>query len=73
MAGPEKQVFPKNILTREGIITNMCYTWRHDFGAPVDPSFPGLGMTQEQRESLWNRMAQIYDNDIAPFHKLKKA
>jgi len=56
--------------TREDIITSMCYTWRHDFGAPVNNDFSGFGMTDEQRQSLWNQMAQIYDNDIAPFHKL---
>lgn len=67
--------FPKNINTREGIITNMCYTWDHAFGMDKDPEINGLqltgGYTPEERQALWNRMAQIYDNDIAPFHTLK--
>lgn len=67
--------YPKNVVTREGIITNMCYTWDHAFGMEKDPVFEGLqlmgGYTPEERQALWNRMAQIYDNDIAPFHKIK--
>lgn len=41
---------------REQIITSMCFTWRHDYGL----------MTDEERASLWGRMAQIFDNDISP-------
>lgn len=58
--------------TREETITSMCYTWRHDYGLikHADPggySFPfESGMTQEERVALWNQMAQIFDNDIAP-------
>lgn len=57
--------------TREQIITDMCYTWRHDYG--LDKTIgTGLadiissGMTATEREALWQRMAQIYDNCIAP-------
>lgn len=77
-------LYPKNNLTREGIITNMCYTWNHSFGAPfqswqdvfgsefVTPPgiSAGTGMSPEERECLWKQMAQIYDNDIAPYHTL---
>ncbi len=59
--------------TREEIITSMCYTWRHDYGLlkeadPVGYTFPGItaGMTREEQQSLWQQMAQIFDNDIAP-------
>jgi hypothetical protein len=59
-------------MTREEIITSMCYTWRHDYGLiknedPGGYTFPGAsGMTVKDREHLWNQMAQIFDNDIAP-------
>lgn len=45
---------------RETIISNMCYTWRHDFGL-LDP---------EDKTVLWNGMAQVFDNDIAPLLNL---
>lgn len=49
--------------TREEIIDSMCLTWRHDFG--LDKS--GLcGMTDDERSALRSRMAQLFDNDIAP-------
>ena len=64
--------------TREEIITSMCYTWRHDYGllkeASPESFIPGLttaGMTREEQQSLWQRMAQIFDNDIAPHMELK--
>jgi hypothetical protein len=58
--------------TREQIITDMCYTWRHDYGLakekdPAGYSFPYLaGMDDEERKALWNQMAQLYDRCIAP-------
>lgn len=58
--------------TREQIITDMCYTWRHDYGLakekdPAGYSFPYLaGMTDEERKVLWNQFAQIFDNIIEP-------
>lgn len=60
--------------TREEIITNMCFTWRHDFGLHKDPddSKCAAGMTQEERENLWLTMAQIFENDIAPYMEFKK-
>lgn len=60
--------------TREEIITSMCYTYRHDYGLnkhPDDAPFVA-GMTQRERESLWNQMAQIFDNDIAPFMEFRE-
>jgi hypothetical protein len=65
-------------MTREEIITSMCYTWRHDFGLtknedPGGYTFPGAsGMTVKDREHLWNQMAQIFDNDIAPNMKFNE-
>jgi hypothetical protein len=52
-------------MTRESTITNMCYTYRHDYGGIMS------GMTQDERTSLWNTMAQIFDNDIAPYMEFK--
>ncbi len=66
-----------NAEARELIITNMCYTWRHDYGLEktVGTGFADTissGMTKEERESLWRQMAQIFDNDIAPHMEFKK-
>jgi hypothetical protein len=57
--------------TRDEIITSMCLTWRHDYGLERrEHDGPGglitMGLTDQQRQSLWNQMAQIFDNDIAP-------
>jgi hypothetical protein len=51
----------------------MCYTMRHDYGLSKDQqAFPfPAGMTKEERESLWNQMAQLFDNDIAPYMEFK--
>jgi hypothetical protein len=69
--------------TREEIITSMCYTWRHDYGIIKDPdhkSRPGMtdfidtisaGMFQQERKKLWEQMAQLFDNDIAPHMEFK--
>lgn len=63
--------------TREQIITSMCYTYRHDYGLSkpegnVFSSQLSSGMTQDEREALWKQMAQIFDNDIAPYMKFVK-
>lgn len=55
--------------TREQIIHSMCFTYRHDYGILKNSSISG--MTEEERKSLWKRMAQIFDNDIAPYVDLK--
>lgn len=54
--------------TREEIITDMCYTYRHDYGLDTDTSrdgWPG-GLTQQEREHIWRMMSQIFDNSILP-------
>jgi hypothetical protein len=59
--------------TREEIITDMCMTYRHDYGLnklPSDPSWCA-GMTPEERKGLYDTMAQIFDNDIQPIMDLK--
>lgn len=61
--------------TREQIVTDMCYTQRHDYGLDrelSDDMFTELisaGMTDAEREILWNQMAQLFDNCIAPHMK----
>lgn len=62
--------------TREQIITAMCYTQRHDYGLDreLDNGFVSelsAGMTKQQRESLWAEMAQLFDNNIAPYMEFK--
>jgi hypothetical protein len=57
--------------TREQIITSMCYTYRHDFGLFRKEPRTALnimeaGMTALEQRALWDQMAQIFDNDIAP-------
>ena len=57
--------------TRDEIITAMCLTWRHDYGLERrEHDGPGglisMGLTEHQRQSLWNQMAQVFDNTIAP-------
>jgi hypothetical protein len=64
--------------TRNEIITSMCYTYRHDYGSIKDVNsaivFGNLvsGMCPEEREALWQQMAQIFDNDIAPYMEFKQ-
>ena len=64
---------PENIMTREQIITDMCYTYRHDYGLDRNPEDPPwvAGMTPDERKGLYATMAQIYDNNIAPNMILK--
>jgi hypothetical protein len=62
--------------TREEIITSMCYTYRHDYGLNKDIGNEFIhelssGMTQAERELLWQQMAQIFDNDIAPYMEFR--
>jgi hypothetical protein len=59
--------------TREQIINDMCMTYRHDYGLNKLPSDPPwtAGMTPEERKGLYNTMAQIYDNNIAPIMEIK--
>jgi hypothetical protein len=59
---------------KEQIITEMCYTYRHDYGLDKDPNDPPwtAGMTLEERKGLYNTMAQIYENNIEPLLKQYK-
>jgi hypothetical protein len=60
--------------TREEIITGMCYTYRHDYGLlknDEDVMQMTSGVTKSQQEFIWNTMAQIFDNDIAPYMEFK--
>ena len=62
--------------TREQIITDMCYTWRHDYGLDrSEHDGPGglitAGLTASERQLLWRQMAQIFDNSIAPHMTFK--
>ena len=54
--------------TKEQIITDMCYTYRHDYGLNKDPNDPSwlAGMTSDERTGLYNTMKQIYENNIEP-------
>jgi len=62
--------------TREDIVISMCMTYRHDFGLVRNTGqhgpypFPS-GMTDQEKESLYRQMAQIFDNDIAPYMEFK--
>ena len=53
----------------------MCMTYRHDFRLEIseDDRMYTLtsGMTKREREALYNTMAQIFDNDIAPYMEFK--
>lgn len=56
--------------TREEIINNMCMTFRHDYGLRIsedDRMYTLMsGVTEREAQELFNTMAQIFDNDIAP-------
>lgn len=59
-----------NMKTREEIINSMCFTFRHDYGLRIsedDRMYTLMsGMTDREAQALYNSMAQIFDNDIAP-------
>lgn len=54
----------------------MCMTYRHDYGITIseDDKMYTLdsGVTVLERKAIWNTMAQIFDNDIAPDMEFKK-
>jgi hypothetical protein len=62
-------------MTREEIINSMCYTYRHDYGLTIseDDKMYTLnsGVTELERKGIWITMAQIFDNDIAPYMEFK--
>lgn len=51
-------------------------TFRHDYGLRIseDDRMYTLnsGMTEREAQALYNDMAQIFDNDIAPYMDFKK-
>jgi len=53
----------------------MCLTYRHDYGLIIseDDKMYTLssGVTELERKNIWNTMAQIFDNDIAPHMEFK--
>jgi hypothetical protein len=61
--------------TREQIINSMCLTYRHDYGLTIseDDKMYTLnsGVTETERKAIWITMAQIFDNDIAPYMEFK--
>lgn len=59
--------------TREDIINSMCFTRRHDYGLDKREGAYAFeaGMTESEREALYRQMAQIFDNDIAPYMEFK--
>ena len=54
--------------TKEQIITDMCYTYRHDFRLRKEEGDKSLssGMTEQEAKMLYKQMEQIYNNDIEP-------
>ena len=63
-------------MNRDRIINNMCHTMRHDYGLRIseDDRMYSLmsGMTENEAKALYDNMAQIFDNDIAPYMEFKK-
>ena len=63
------------MVTREQIINSMCFTYRHDYGLTIseDDKMYTLnsGVTETERKAIWTTMAQIFDNDIAPYMEFK--
>lgn len=53
---------------RHRIVTDMCFTYRHDYGLEV-PDGADLvhtcGMTRVEREALYKRMDQLYNHYIS--------
>lgn len=48
------------------IVTDMCFTFRHDYGLHrCETEVLTCGMTEQERSALYNRMSQLYDHHIA--------
>ena len=59
--------------TREDIILSMCHTYRHDYGLTrASGDVISSGINQSERAYIYDRMTQIFDNDIAPFMDFKR-
>ena len=61
--------------TKEQIILDMCYTWRHDYGLDKDEHDSGgglisSGLTDSERKILYAQMKQIYENCIEPYMEI---
>jgi len=54
--------------TKEEIIHDMCFSYRHDYGLRKFPGEPNWtsGMTEQDAKMLYKTMEQIYNNDIEP-------
>lgn len=54
--------------TKEEIITDMCYTFRHDYGLDKHPDAAPFvsGMLPRERNVLYSQMEQILNNAIIP-------
>ena len=63
-------------MNREEIINSMCLTFRHDYGLVISEDERmytiNSGMTKHEQEALYRDMAQLFDNDIAPYMEFKK-
>jgi hypothetical protein len=63
----------EKLKTRDQIITDMCNTWRHDYGLVKDEGcLLSSGMTAHERVVLWQQMAQVFDVSIRPAMKHRK-
>jgi len=53
---------------KEQIITDMCYSYRHDYGLRKEEGEPPWtsGMTEKDAKMLYKTMEQIYNNNIEP-------
>ena len=53
---------------KEEIITDMCMTYRHDYGLRKSDGEPNWtsGMTEQDAKMLYKVMEQIYNNNIEP-------
>ena len=53
---------------RDQVIREMCLSYRDDYDLkklPTDPSWV-RGLTDAERQGLWQTMALIYDTEIEP-------
>jgi hypothetical protein len=60
--------------SKEQIITDMCYTYRHDYGLTKTQSESFMsaissGMTEEERKFLYSQMKQLYEHHFESIHK----
>lgn len=52
---------------RHNVVTQMCYTKRHDYGLDKIDDYYSSGMTEEERLCLYREMDQLYEHHIKPF------